>query len=478
MTLNKSEVDLLAQNASAIKNGEDIANKKKFLKLSKTSDETLLFGECAGSGKNPYFVSVDFIDKKSPVFRCSCPSRQIPCKHALGLMYSFINGNTFKVEDIPDDIAQKRERLEKRIEKKQEQKENNEKKEKGPKTFIQKSAQIKKIDMQLQGIEIAGKILESIVNIGIAAVDGRERKTFEDQIKQLGNYYISGIQNSLLDIFLTKDMDKDNYIKTINQITYSYALIKQAKEYLKNKREDPEKNVDLSSSIEEQIGYAWKLSELSQYGMKEENAELVQLGFYSYEDLSRKEFVDVGYWISLHTGKLYKTKNYRPFKAVKYIKEDDSFFNCLETDELFIYPGSVNPRIRWDNFKASPVNKEHIERIKYYMSSNFNELGKSIKNMIRSPLADKNPIALIKISSLKKAKGSPYYIAFDEFGNGITLGDISIFKENLDYSMDGLLDSDKDVCMAVVFENNMDTSLLVARPISIITDTNILRIIY
>lgn len=478
MNLNKSDIDLLAPNASAIKNGEDLAKKKKFINLSKTSDDSLLFGECAGSGKNPYFVSVDYIDEKSPVFRCSCPSRQIPCKHALGLLYSFINGSSFSIQEIPKDIAEKRQKIEKRIERKQEQKENNEKKEKDPMTKAQKSALVKKIDIQLQGVEIAQKIIESIVNIGIASIDGRERKAFEDQIKQLGNYYISGIQTALLDIFLTKDVDKDNNIKTINQLTYTYALIKQAREYLKNKKEDPEKNIDLLSSMEEQIGYPWKLSELSQHGMKEENAKLIQLGFYSYEDLSRKEYVDEGYWISLNTGKLYKTKNYRPFKASKYIKEEDSFFSCLEVDELIIYPGSTNPRIRWDSFKTSPLNEEHIVKIKSYSNKDYKELGKSIKNMIKSPLADKNPIALIKISRLKKAKENPYYIAFDDVGNGLTLGDISLFKENLDYSLDVLLDDDKDIYMATIFENNIDSALLVARPLSIIKDSKILRLLY
>ena len=478
MTLNKSDIDLLAPNASAIKNGEDLSKKKKFIKLSKTFDDTLLFGECAGSGKNSYIVSVDYIDESSPVFRCSCPSRQIPCKHALGLLYSFINGSSFLIQDIPEDIAQKRQKIEKRIEKKQEQKENNEKKEKGPITKAQKSAQVKKIDMQLQGVEIAQKIIESIVNIGIASIDGRERKTFEDQIKQLGNYYISGIQTALLDIFLTRDVDKDNNIKTINQLTYTYALIKQAKEYLKNKKEDPEKNIDLSSSIEEQIGYPWKLSELSQHGMKEENAKLVQLGFYSYEDLSRKEYIDEGYWISLNTGKLYKTKNYRPFKASKYIKEEDSFFACLETDELIIYPGSINPRVRWNSFKTSPLNEEHIAKIKSYSNNNFKELGKSIKGMIKSPLADKNPIALIKISNLKKAKDKLYYIAFDDAGEALTLGNISVFEENLGYVLEQLLDTDKDIYMTVMFENNIDSALLVARPLSIIKDDKILRILY
>jgi hypothetical protein len=48
------------------------------------STDLLLWGECQGSGKKPYQVSVDLTG--SPAYRCSCPSRKIPCKHVLALL--------------------------------------------------------------------------------------------------------------------------------------------------------------------------------------------------------------------------------------------------------------------------------------------------------------------------------------------------------------------------------------------------------
>jgi hypothetical protein len=42
-----------------------------------------LWGLCRGSGKNPYQTVVELA---GPAFRCSCPSRKFPCKHALGLL--------------------------------------------------------------------------------------------------------------------------------------------------------------------------------------------------------------------------------------------------------------------------------------------------------------------------------------------------------------------------------------------------------
>src|SRR3954470_19783929 len=54
------------------------------------STETLLWGKCQGSGKTPYQVSVDLT---GPAFRCSCPSRKLPCKHGLALLLLWVEGS-------------------------------------------------------------------------------------------------------------------------------------------------------------------------------------------------------------------------------------------------------------------------------------------------------------------------------------------------------------------------------------------------
>jgi hypothetical protein len=44
---------------------------------------SLVWGLCRGSGSTPYQAVVDLT---GPAYRCSCPSRKFPCKHALGLL--------------------------------------------------------------------------------------------------------------------------------------------------------------------------------------------------------------------------------------------------------------------------------------------------------------------------------------------------------------------------------------------------------
>ncbi|MFE1174699.1 SWIM zinc finger family protein [Streptomyces sp. NPDC058773] len=53
------------------------------------ADEGAVWGQCTGSGKKPYQTVVDI---KGPGFKCSCPSRKFPCKHALGLLLLWAGG--------------------------------------------------------------------------------------------------------------------------------------------------------------------------------------------------------------------------------------------------------------------------------------------------------------------------------------------------------------------------------------------------
>lgn len=52
-------------------------------------NDVLVWGQCQGSGKTPYQVSVDLT---GPAYRCSCPSRKFPCKHALALLMLWSEG--------------------------------------------------------------------------------------------------------------------------------------------------------------------------------------------------------------------------------------------------------------------------------------------------------------------------------------------------------------------------------------------------
>ncbi|GAA4461127.1 hypothetical protein GCM10023170_063640 [Phytohabitans houttuyneae] len=83
----------LAPDSSSARTAQGVSAATKWEVTGR--DEDVLWGLCRGSGKNPYQACVDLTE---PAYRCSCPSRKFPCKHALGLMLMWAAGG---VPDAP-----------------------------------------------------------------------------------------------------------------------------------------------------------------------------------------------------------------------------------------------------------------------------------------------------------------------------------------------------------------------------------------
>lgn len=65
-------------------------------------DSGAVWGLCRGSGSKPYRT---VIDTTGPAYKCSCPSRKFPCKHALGLLLLLASGGPALPAGDPPDWA-------------------------------------------------------------------------------------------------------------------------------------------------------------------------------------------------------------------------------------------------------------------------------------------------------------------------------------------------------------------------------------
>ena len=95
----------LAPDPASAKAGRDLATRRKWSALGQRESGGMLavWGACQGSGKDPYLTR---IDTSEPAFKCSCPSRKFPCKHALGLFLLFVQTpGEFARADAPDWVA-------------------------------------------------------------------------------------------------------------------------------------------------------------------------------------------------------------------------------------------------------------------------------------------------------------------------------------------------------------------------------------
>ncbi|MFF0548137.1 SWIM zinc finger family protein [Streptomyces sp. NPDC004311] len=62
-----------------------------------------VWGSCKGSGSTPYRTVVDLT---GPAYKCSCPSRKFPCKHALGLLLLWSAEGVGEPGEAPEWAAQ------------------------------------------------------------------------------------------------------------------------------------------------------------------------------------------------------------------------------------------------------------------------------------------------------------------------------------------------------------------------------------
>jgi hypothetical protein len=101
----------LAPDAAAQKAAGGVARPAKWTATG--CDEEAVWGHCQGSGKSAYQAAVDLSE---PAFRCSCPSRRFPCKHALGLLLLWSDGavgavgTTARPTWVAEWLTQRRER--------------------------------------------------------------------------------------------------------------------------------------------------------------------------------------------------------------------------------------------------------------------------------------------------------------------------------------------------------------------------------
>lgn len=92
----------LAPDSGSAKAARALARPRTWSALG--SNDSLVWGRCQGSAREPYQVTVDL---NEPAFRCTCPSRKFPCKHGLALLLMWAAGDgTVADLDAAADFAQ------------------------------------------------------------------------------------------------------------------------------------------------------------------------------------------------------------------------------------------------------------------------------------------------------------------------------------------------------------------------------------
>lgn len=423
MKITEQFILLLAPNAAAASNGRKLSQSGKFQTRGQNEAANIYWAQCSGSGKEPYRTSVDFsISESAPTCRCSCPSRQFPCKHALGLLYEVLADKPFAVGEIPADLAEKKAKQASRAARKEEKASQPDKPKKA-----NTSAQKKKIEKQLEGLEQAERLVNELLTSGIGTLSGTSAQGFEKVAKDLGNYYLTGPQNAFTRMTLevrkiqqNPEQASEHYAEALRILISLHATIKKARVFLNGKLDSGNFSSE-DSVLYEALGGVWRLEDLRAIGSYREHVRLIQMSFDVSYDEVKKEYAERGFWMDLECGSIGQALNYRPVKALKYVKADDSCFDVLQIPVLYEYPGELNKRIRWDGCTTQAPTTEDIQRLSALAASGIAQVVKTAKGQMKNTLLPKYIPALIPVGKIGTVGESS--VLEDPAGSRIVLRD-------------------------------------------------------
>jgi hypothetical protein len=185
-------IEQLAPDAAAFKTAQNTAKPSKWTGLGR--NERLIWGECQGSGANPYQVRVDIVDV---AYKCSCPSRKLPCKHTLALLLMMVDG-TLPTGTAPEFVEEWAGNRAKRAEAKQQRDAT------GPSAEPDPQARAKRIEKRENrigaGLEQLQTWIADLVGQGLAAVRGQGAAVWSQMAARLVDAQAPGLARRVRDL--------------------------------------------------------------------------------------------------------------------------------------------------------------------------------------------------------------------------------------------------------------------------------------
>ncbi len=187
----------LAPDAASAKAGQQLAKATNWQNLG--ADANAVWGECQGSGKQPYRVQVEIA---APAFKCTCPSRKFPCKHGLALLLlNTSEGALFAATNAPpwvtDWLASRQQRAERVVAKSTAAEEPLTAEQLAAKAAAQARRGAERNSRVTAGLVELQKWLDDLAREGFATLRSRGLKPWDEMAARLVDAQAPGVANRL-----------------------------------------------------------------------------------------------------------------------------------------------------------------------------------------------------------------------------------------------------------------------------------------
>ena len=409
-----------APGPAVAENGRALSEADCFSARRRTEDAKIYWAECAGSAKNPYYVSIDWsLSEDEPVYSCSCPSRHLPCRHALGLAFELLADKPFDIDRPPPYVirmrlrhAAEKARAEARLERARK---------------YDAAARGKKLERQLEGLAKAEKLSDSLLRGGLTTLPELPSQTLERMARELGGYGLTGARDIFERIaLLDRRSRQDEYsierchAEILRLLSRLRVMIRRSRDYLREllssgsyAMEDP--------LLFELLGGTWDPDELREIGSCRKHARLMQLSYDVFRSETGGEDVELGYWLELSRGDIVHTQTSPSPKDLRCLGAADSCFDLLEIPLLYERPGTPCPRVWWDEPVRQELTEEAFTAALRCAGSRLSGAVAAAKAQLAEPLLPLRVPTLTLVGAIGFADGIP--VLSDQAGDRVPLRD-------------------------------------------------------
>ncbi|MEW6307359.1 MAG: hypothetical protein AB1705_28225, partial [Verrucomicrobiota bacterium] len=135
-------------------------------------------------------------------------------------------------------------------------------------------------------------------------------------------------------------------------------------------------------------------------------------------------------------------------------------------------------RVRWEAAEMRPVAKTDHARALAHAKTDLKAVIKDVKAQLKSPLGDRHPVALVKYRALGRVGDE--VIIEDQTGERLVLADHEHAGEPATLPLLPMLPRQvrQDQLAVLRFHHDLDTQKLRAKPLSIVTESEVIRLTY
>ncbi len=192
MIWSSEQILSFASDPATARRGQDLGTIRKWQDLA--GNENALWGMCKKSSGDGFYQTQ--IDLNGPAFKCNCPSRKFPCKHAIGLLLLYINNSeVFRItNELPPDLA---DWLENRERKSPETDLNSDNEAALKAEALKVKNYQKRLEMMASGFEDLEIWLRDLIHQGLATTEGQAYSFWQNISSRMVDSKIGGVGRKL-----------------------------------------------------------------------------------------------------------------------------------------------------------------------------------------------------------------------------------------------------------------------------------------